>query len=111
MTLNRRFRRFARLLAVASLMTATACQNPGPAEPDGPDDPPGMASLAIRADVSGTSVEVLVVEVTAADIPEPFVFNIPVVNRIGSGRKPYHCWGRPSLTSWCPSSKFKEACQ
>ena len=41
--------------------------------------------LLVRADVSGTSVATVVVEVTAADIVPPLVFNIPVVGGVALG--------------------------
>lgn len=52
---------------------------------DGPGTEPGAeGQLVIRANVTpGTSV--LVVEVTAADIPVPLVFNLGVMNGVVSG--------------------------
>lgn len=41
--------------------------------------------LRVQADVSASTVQALVVEVTAPDIAEPFVFNIPVQNGTGAG--------------------------
>ncbi len=43
------------------------------------------ARLLLQADLSSTSVASLVVEVTAADIPTPLVFNIPVEQRVATG--------------------------
>src|SRR5437773_10857383 len=40
----------------------------------------GEAKLVLFADVSGTSVATVVVDVTAPDIPTALVFNVPVVN-------------------------------
>jgi len=42
--------------------------------------PTGEARLVLFADVSGTSVATVVVDVTAPDIPTALVFNVPVVN-------------------------------
>ena len=42
--------------------------------------PTGEAKLVLFADVSGTSVATVVVDVTAPDIPTALVFNVPVVN-------------------------------
>ena len=39
----------------------------------------------MRADVSGTAVATVVVEVTAPDIPAPLVFNFIVTDGIASG--------------------------
>src|SRR6058998_4228572 len=49
-----------------------------------PSRPPEM-TLLVQADLSGTPVATVVVEVTAPDIPTPLVFNIPIVDRIASG--------------------------
>jgi hypothetical protein len=45
----------------------------------------GLATLVIRADVSGTSVATVVVGVAAPDIPTTLVFNIPVANGVALG--------------------------
>lgn len=50
-----------------------------------PVQPPADATLVLEADVSGTSVITVVAEVTAADIPTPLVFNIPVLNGVAGG--------------------------
>lgn len=44
--------------------------------------PSGDAKLVLYADVSGTAVASVVVDVTAPDIPTPLVFNIHVVNGV-----------------------------
>ena len=44
-----------------------------------------LAQLRISAVVVGTTINVLVVEVTAADITTPLVFNIPIVNSVAQG--------------------------
>ena len=54
-------------------------------EPTGSGRRPVDASLLVQADLSATAVMTVVVEVTAADIPTPLVFNIPVVDRVASG--------------------------
>ena len=52
-------------------------------EPTG--SPPAQTTLIVRADLSGTAVATVVVEVTAPDIPTPVVFNIPIANSVASG--------------------------
>jgi Bacterial Ig-like domain (group 2) len=47
--------------------------------------PDGQASLNVTADVTGTSVATVVVEVTAPDIATPLVFNLTILNGIASG--------------------------
>jgi hypothetical protein len=48
--------------------------------------PPGTtATLSVTADLSGTLVATVVVDVSAADIPTVLVFNIPIVNGVASG--------------------------
>lgn len=68
-----------RAFAVASVMIFATCT---PQDIGGPSE---SATLAIRADVSGTSVAVVVLEVTAADIPTSLVFNLQVVSGVASG--------------------------
>jgi len=45
----------------------------------------GDGTLIVRADVSATAVATLVAEVSAADIPIPLLFNIPITNGVASG--------------------------
>lgn len=47
--------------------------------------PSGDATIGVRADVSGTSVATVVLDVTAPDISPPLTFNIPIVNRVAVG--------------------------
>lgn len=54
-------------------------------EPTQPRDQINVASLSLYTNVEGTSIAALVVEVTAADIPEPLIFNIPVEDGVASG--------------------------
>lgn len=56
------------------------CCNPNGVGPTG-----GEATLIVRADVSGTAVATVVVDVTAPDIPVALVFNIAVVNGVALG--------------------------
>lgn len=69
--------RSRRLLFLAALLTVLSwvgCQ-------DGPTHPPSqpeLAELYVRANLAGTNVAALVVEVTASDIAEPLIFNIPI---------------------------------
>jgi Bacterial Ig-like domain (group 2) len=71
-------RRLAALLIVA--LGAAACT-------DSPTGANGgaVAELGFSLDLSGTSVTAMAVQVTASDIPEPLVFNIPVSNGTASG--------------------------
>jgi hypothetical protein len=71
--------RSSALTALATLLIFAAC-NPGTA-PSGD----GQAHLAVRADVSGTAVATVVVEVSAADITTPLVFNFIVSGGVASG--------------------------
>jgi len=48
-------------------------------DPTGTHTRPGEAKLLLQANLSGSAVATVVVQVTAADIPSPLVFNIPVV--------------------------------
>ena len=66
--------------ALASLLAFASCTQRGVVEPF----QTGAATLVIRADLSGTAVATVVVEVTAPDIPSQ-LFNIPIVNHVASG--------------------------
>src|SRR2546425_2396316 len=66
-------------VAVASLLLLAACSGDAVA-PGG-----GEATLFIRADVSGTSVATVVVDVSAPDLPTTVVFNVPVAAGVASG--------------------------
>jgi uncharacterized protein YjdB len=63
---------------LACLLVAAACGKNGVG-------PTGEATLVLVADVSGTSVATVVVDVTAPDIPTALVFNIPVTNGVAAG--------------------------
>jgi probable HAF family extracellular repeat protein len=67
--------------SVILLLAWAACARP----PTDPGDSPGKAELLLYASVTGTDIRALVAEVTAADIPEPLIFNIPVVDDVGTG--------------------------
>ena len=71
--------RSSAVTALATLLAFASC-NPA-AGPSGD----GQAHLAVRADVSGTAVAMVVVEVTAADISTPLFFNIIVASGLASG--------------------------
>ena len=71
--------RFASILAPV-LVALAACSAGG-----GPGPSAGDADLAIRADVSGTNVAMVVVQVTGSDLPAPLVFNISITNGVASG--------------------------
>jgi hypothetical protein len=67
------------MATLASLLILASC-SPGTA-PAGSGD----AKLIVTANVSGTAVATVVVEVAASDLPTPMVFNIPVVAGVASG--------------------------
>jgi hypothetical protein len=71
-------RRDSTFAALAFLLVLASCSNATTASG-------GQAHLSITADVSGTSVATVVVEVTAPDIVTPFVFNLTIVNGVASG--------------------------
>ncbi len=54
-------------------------------EPTDPALRSDLAELHLCADVSGTNIAAIVVEVTGADIPQPLIFNIPIENGNASG--------------------------
>src|SRR3989442_1370806 len=66
--------------AAAGLALSTACELPLTRPTAG-----SMAELRLTAVVAGTSIAVLVVEVEAADIATPLVFNIPIVSNVAQG--------------------------
>jgi hypothetical protein len=47
--------------------------------------PGGEATFAVSADLSGTLVATVVVEVSASDIPTTLVFNLTIVNGVAAG--------------------------
>ena len=67
------------IVALAPLLLLASC-NPS-------TEPPahGQAHLAVTANVAGTAVATVVVEVTAPDIPTPLVFNFVVADGFASG--------------------------
>ena len=65
-----------------SLITLGSCLS---REPTGTDGRGVQTTLLIRAALTGTTVAMVVVEVTALDIPTPLVFNIPTVNGVAAG--------------------------
>ncbi|HLZ44601.1 MAG TPA: Ig-like domain-containing protein [Gemmatimonadales bacterium] len=62
--------------ALAVLLTTAAC--------DGTVGPNSDAKLILFANLAGTSVSTVVVNVTASDISAPLVFNIAVINGIAT---------------------------
>ena len=77
-----RHRLVSPVVSVAFLAALASCSGQGGV---GPPPPPPDANIAIIADVSGTSIATLVVRVTATDIPNALVFNIPIVNGVATG--------------------------
>ena len=67
-------------VAIAFLAALVSCADQSTLSPSS-----GATKLAISADVSGTLVATVVVDVTAPDIPTTLVFNIPIVNGIATG--------------------------
>lgn len=65
-------------LAACGVLLAAACVT------NDVTQPPGEATLLFSANVS-SAVALVVVEVTAADITTPLVFNIPISNGVASG--------------------------
>jgi hypothetical protein len=64
------------------LISLTSCSDSaGPAAPS----EPGVASVIVSANVAGTPIDLLVVTVTAPDIPVPLVFNFQVVEGTAQG--------------------------
>lgn len=64
------------------LISLTSCSDSGgPAAPS----EPGVASVIVSANVAGTPIDLLVVTVTAPDIPTPLVFNFQVVEGTAQG--------------------------
>jgi uncharacterized protein YjdB len=68
--------------ALVSLIALGSCL---PRDPAGPEGRAVQASLLVRADLSGTPVATVVVQVTAPDIVTPLVFNISKVNGVAEG--------------------------
>jgi len=67
---------------MASLLALGSCL---PSEPTGSRSRPAETTLLVRADLSGTTVATVVVEVTAPDIAARLVFNISVTDRVALG--------------------------
>lgn len=67
-------------VSFATALVAALASCGGPTGADNRD-----AALQVTADLAGTAVATVVVEVTAPDIATPLVFNIPIANQIASG--------------------------
>jgi Big-like domain-containing protein len=67
-------RRFG-LAAVSLLVACAGSVDPGR----------GHGTLTVRADVSASAVATLVADVTAPDIPDPLIFNIPISGGVAAG--------------------------
>jgi hypothetical protein len=68
---------FAAAIAAATVL---ACSDPTGSAPK--DE---LSGIQVTANVTNTSINLLVIRVSAPDIPRPLVFNIPVVSGIASG--------------------------
>ena len=66
--------------ALAGLVLSSSCE----LRPTGPSTQE-LAELRVSALVVGTPINLLVVRVTASDIPTPLVFNLPVQNGVAQG--------------------------
>ena len=74
-----------RRLITATLLSLMVCGSCLSREPAGVEGRTVQTTLFIRAALTGTTVAMVVVEVTAPDIPTPLVFNIPTVNGVAAG--------------------------
>jgi len=68
--------------ALISILAVGSCL---PREATGPEGGSGQARLLVRADVSGTAIATVVVEITAPDIATPLVFNLTTVGGVAAG--------------------------
>jgi len=66
--------------ALAGVVLSSSCE----LRPTGPSTQE-LAELRVSALVAGTPIDLLVVRVTASDIPTPLVFNLPVQNGVAQG--------------------------
>ena len=66
--------------ALAGVVLSSSCE----LRPTGPSTQE-LAELRVSALVAGTPIDLLVVRVTATDIPTPLVFNLPVQNGVAQG--------------------------
>src|SRR5439155_1743859 len=66
--------------ALAGVVLSSSCE----LRPTGPSTQE-LAELRVSALVAGTPIDLLVVRVTALDIPTPLVFNLPVQNGVAQG--------------------------
>src|SRR5258708_23152631 len=83
-------------LAAVSLLVACA----GSVDPGH-----GHGTLIVRADVSASAVATLVAEVTAADIPIPLIFNIPISGGVASGTITIPAASAPAFTLAGPGAR------
>jgi hypothetical protein len=72
-------------LIAAVAFTALALWSCDQGPPTEPSARGGESHLYLSANLAGTNIVALVAEVTAADIPEPLIFNIPVEDGVGFG--------------------------
>ena len=73
-------RRSTAIAALIALTELAACSGSDALRPGG-----GEASLMVRADVAGTPVALVVVEVSAPDIAPSLVFNITITSGVATG--------------------------
>lgn len=71
-----------RLLPGLAVAAAAGCADAPPTAPPTDD---GLAAIRVSANVSNTPIDLLVIEVSAADFPQNAVFNLPVVDGVASG--------------------------
>ena len=51
----------------------------------GPNEPPNLATMSVTANVIGTPVATIVIDVSAPNIPTPLTFNLEVSNGVANG--------------------------
>jgi hypothetical protein len=76
-----RFARLVRALIGAAAVLSAACESPSAPHHPGAADVP----VRITAVTVGTPISILVVEVSASDLPGTLVFNLGVMNGVASG--------------------------
>jgi hypothetical protein len=78
-----RLRRFSLVAAVLTLpFVASSCATDGVA---GPGEEAALATLPVSANVIGTPVATIVIDVSAPNIPTPLTFNLTVVGGVANG--------------------------
>jgi hypothetical protein len=87
-----------RLMAVAAGLVVVVAGCRDGMSPDDSSIPPGSGRLSVFAAFESQSATNLVIEVTAPDIPQMLVFNLPIVNQAASGSVTIPAGGGRQLT-------------